>query len=289
MKIFMLIPFDSAFNDISELVRETVISDNHEIIRADEISNTGIIVDQIQREIEKSDFIIADVSGKNPNVMYELGLAQSLKKPILPIIHLGEEIPFDIASFRTIMYDRNRLIETLVTPLRKLLASMNIDLSLENLTKEYKKEKELRKTIFVSYSHVDTKYLDRLKIHLKPFEKNELIDLWADTKIKAGEKWKEKIEKALSKSVMAILMISADFLASDFIIDNELPPLLKSAEEKGKIILPVILRPCRFTKDENLSKFQSINDPKFPLSKMDENEEEEIYVKIADYVDDLVR
>lgn len=98
-----------------------------------------------------------------------------------------------------------------------------------------------------------------------------------------------KIERALEKSAIAILLISADFLASDFIIDNELPPLLKSAEEKGKIILPVIIRPCRFTRDKNLSKFQSINDPKIPLSKMDDNGKEEVYVEIADYIDDSIK
>ncbi len=61
-----------------------------------------------------------------------------------------------------------------------------------------------------------------------------LLKFIEPTKIKAGDKWKEKIERALEKSAIAILLISADFLASDFIVDNELPPLLKSAEGKGK-------------------------------------------------------
>lgn len=61
--------------------------------------------------------------------------------------------------------------------------------------------------------------------------------------------------------------------------------MLKEAEENGKIVLPVILKPRRFTKDKNLSKFQAINNPKTPISKLDENSREEIYVKIADYID----
>ena len=48
--------------------------------------------------------------------------------------------------------------------------------------------------------------------------------------------------------------------------------LLKTAEEKGKIILPIIAKPCRFLSEENLSKFQSINEPKYPLSKINEND-----------------
>ena len=54
----------------------------------------------------------------------------------------------------------------------------------------------------------------------------------------SGEKWKQKIEKALNDASIAILLISADFIASDFIINNELQPLLKNAEEKGTVILP---------------------------------------------------
>ena len=139
--------------------------------------------------------------------------------------------------------------------------------------------------IFICYSHKDIEYLERLIVHLKPFEKKGLINVWSDTKIKAGEKWKEQIENALEKSVAAILLISADFLGSDFIGDNELPSLLKSADEKGIPILSVIIKPCRFIQYENLSKFQAVNDPKNPLCKMDESGREEVYVKIAEYIE----
>ncbi len=289
MRIFLVIPFTPEYNDISQVIRIAVENSNHQLIRMDELFSTGNITDQIHDEIKKADLVIADISEKNPNVMYELGFAQSLKKPVLPISRKGENIPFDIASIRVLIYDRNRLNETLDIPLRNYLAHSNFDQFLKKEITEYEKEKKRKKTVFVSYSHADTAFLERLKIHLRPFEKRGLIDLWSDTKIKTGEKWKEKIEKALEKSAIAILMISADFLASDFIIDNELPPLLKSAEQKGKLILPVILKPCRFTRDENLSKFQSINDPKIPLSKMDENGKEEIFVQIADYIDDSIK
>lgn len=289
MRIFLVIPFDKEFNDISQIVRQAVIEGNHQLIRMDEMMATGRIIDQIHDEIGKADLIIADVSNENPNVMYELGFAQSLKIPILPIIQKGKSIPFDIASIRTLIYDRQSLIETLAKPLRNYLAHSNFDQFLKKEITNYEEEKKKKQTVFVSYSHADIDYLKRLEVHLKPFEKSGLIDLWSDTKIKAGEKWKDKIERALEKSAIAILLISADFLASDFIIDNELPPLLKAAEEKGKIILPVIIKPCRFTRDKNLSKFQSINDPKIPLSKMDDNGKEEVYVEIADNIDDTIK
>lgn len=288
MRIFLVIPFTKEFNDIALAIRQVAEDQGHTVVKIDELFATGSITKQIQDEIRKASLVIADISKQNPNVMFELGFAQSSGIPVLPLCQLGEHIPFDIASVRTIIYDRERLNDTLIKPLRNFLAHSHFD---EYVTKEiskFTKEKESKKTVFISYSHADIEYLNRLKIHLKPFEKNELIDLWEDTKIKAGEKWKEKIERALEKSVIAILLISADFLASDFIIDNELPPLLKAAEEKGKLILPVILKPCRFTKNPHLSKFQAVNDPKIPLSKLDENGREEVYVEIANYIGDSI-
>lgn len=284
MRIFLLIPFSEDFSDITHIIREATKESNHELIRIDDIISNSSITDIMLEEIEKADLIIADISSKNPNVMYELGIVQTLKKPILMIAQKGESTPFDISHFRVLYYDRIRLNDTLFIQLKSVLSNFN--------PKDFTRMKNVqheKKTVFISYSHIDIEYLERLKIHLRPFEKKGLVDIWSDAKIKAGEKWKEQIEKALGRSVVAILLISADFLASDFIVDNELPPLLKSAERKGKIILPVVLKPCRFTRDENLSKFKSINDPKIPLSKMDENGREEIYVEISNYIDDNIK
>lgn len=286
MRIFITIPFSIEFEDIYLSIRQATEYLGHELVRADNVFSSGLITDQILNEIRNSNLVIADISSRDPNVMYEIGFAQSSNIPILPICQRGNHILFDIPSIRIILYDRERLNETLLKPLRNSLSHTDFNVYINKEIKEYQKEKKKIKTVFVSYSHVDATYLDRLKIHLKPFEKNGLIDLWEDTKIKAGEKWKEKIENALERSAIAILLVSADFLASDFIIDNELPPLLKAAEENGKVILPVIVKPCRFTKMHQLSQFQSINDPKMPLSKLDENGKEELYVEIANYIDD---
>ncbi len=83
--------------------------------------------------------------------------------------------------------------------------------------------------------------------------------------------WKKGIEKAQSEARAAILLISADFLASSFIVNNELPPLLKNAKTKGVTIIPVIPKPCGFQRDKNWSAFQSVNPPDEPISGMDEN------------------
>ena len=75
--------------------------------------------------------------------------------------------------------------------------------------------------IFVSYSHKDKKWLERLQIHLKPLEREGRISLWDDTLIATGSKWKQEIKKAIDKCKAAVLLISADFIASEFISKND--------------------------------------------------------------------
>lgn len=138
-----------------------------------------------------------------------------------------------------------------------------------------------RDQVFVSYSHADSDHLQRLKVHLRPLERQSLVDVWSDTKIKAGQQWRKEIESALGRAAVAILLISADFLASDFVADNELPPLLEAAQSDGVKILPIILKPCAFTSVPSLSQFQAINDPIRPLISMDESQREQIWVNLA--------
>ena len=112
-----------------------------------------------------------------------------------------------------------------------------------------------RTTVFVSYSHQDSKWLEKLQIHLKPLERDYGFDIWDDTKIKPGSKWRQKIKEAIDSAKIGICLVSADFLASNFVKENELPPLLAAAEQDGAIILSIILSPCMFEETYGLSQF----------------------------------
>ncbi len=137
-----------------------------------------------------------------------------------------------------------------------------------------------QRKVFISYCHKDAQWLERLQIHLKPLEREGTIDLWGDTKIAAGVQWKDAIMGALATARVAVLLISADFLASDFIAEHELPTLLDRAQTSGTTIIPVILSPSLFT-STGLSAFQSMNAQNRPLSNMSRTGQEQVFAKLA--------
>ena len=139
----------------------------------------------------------------------------------------------------------------------------------------------MRSSVFISYSHRDRDWLNRVNIHLRPLVRDNAIDVWDDTKIAPGSEWKAEIESALANAKVAILLISADFLASDFVAGSEIPPLLLAAREDGAIILPLIISPSRFSRTPSLAQFQSVNDPARPLIALSESEQEEVLDRLS--------
>jgi TIR domain len=142
--------------------------------------------------------------------------------------------------------------------------------------------------VFISYSHADREWLERLQRHLKPLVR-EGLDCWDDTHIRPGDDWKQEIRAALDRAQVAVLLISADFFASDFIDENELPPLLVAAQAKGVRILPVILSASRFTRDPSLARFQAVNSPDRPLNNMPLAEQEKVLDRLAQAIEGTVR
>ena len=136
----------------------------------------------------------------------------------------------------------------------------------------------IRSKVFVCYSHLDKEYLVDVQRHFKPFLSQ--INLWDDTRIEPGQKWKEEIRKSISETKVAILLVSTDFLGSDFIATDELPPLLKAAEGEGAVILTVILKPCAFEEFPALNQYQAMNPPSNTVLNMSYSEKEELFVNL---------
>lgn len=87
-----------------------------------------------------------------------------------------------------------------------------------------------RDLVFISYSHRDTTWLNRLLDFLKPYRREGVLSVWADPYIKVGGVWRREIDRALDRSAVGVLLVSQNFLASDFINDVEIPSLLAAAD-----------------------------------------------------------
>jgi internalin A len=124
-----------------------------------------------------------------------------------------------------------------------------------------------RNKVFISYSHNDKRWLAEVQRMLKPEVRNNAIDLWDDTKIKPGSNWKAEIKEALTEAKVAVLLVSSDFLASDFIAKNELPPLLRAAKRSGLLIHWIYISSCLYENTE-ISKYQAAHDIARPLDRM---------------------
>jgi nucleotide-binding universal stress UspA family protein len=136
-----------------------------------------------------------------------------------------------------------------------------------------------RSLIFVSYSHHDDQWLERLQVHLRPLARQGGIDLWDDTRIRAGDEWRREIEEAIEVCKVAVLVVTADFMASDFIDSNELPPLLQAAKQRGVRIISVLASSSNF-EDTELARYQAINSPSKPLDMLPRGEQEAVFVKL---------
>lgn len=88
---------------LRHLVRK-VLSDRFRVVRADEIDDEGLITNQIIEHLLEDDLVVADLTGLNPNVFYEVAVRHAARKPIVHLITKGQEIPFDVANMRAIPY-----------------------------------------------------------------------------------------------------------------------------------------------------------------------------------------
>jgi TIR domain len=136
-----------------------------------------------------------------------------------------------------------------------------------------------RDLVFLSYSHLDDVWLQKLLPHLRPFERDRL-KTFVDTRIRTGADWRREIEEALSRTKVAVLLVSSDFLASDFIAKNELPPILDAARQGGAVIHWVLVRDCNYQTTE-IVKYQAAHDPSKPLARLRRPAQEKTLTSIA--------
>ena len=105
---FVLMPFAKEYEDIyTGLVKETVQGQRIECKRADDRSEPGWIMDDVRSSIKEAKFIIADLSGRNPNVFYEVGMAHAIGQTVLLLTQSMGDVPPGLRNARTIVYRNN--------------------------------------------------------------------------------------------------------------------------------------------------------------------------------------
>jgi tetratricopeptide (TPR) repeat protein len=113
-------------------------------------------------------------------------------------------------------------------------------------------------TVFISYSHKDERWKDRLRPHLKMLQQEGHLEIWDDRQIGYGEEWYDEIKQVMECAAVAVCLISADYLASDFCVKEEIPHLLERRKSEGMLLVPMLLRPCAWKAISWLSPLQMI-------------------------------
>lgn len=125
--------------------------------------------------------------------------------------------------------------------------------------------------VFISYSHNNGSWLDKLLMMIKPIVRSNEISIWYDENIKPSQTWRKEINDALRQAKVALLLVSPEFLASDFIAKEELPYLLNKAKQGAIRVTWILLSPCLHRSTE-IGSYQALHDINKPLNALNEFE-----------------
>ncbi|MCK4347851.1 MAG: SIR2 family protein, partial [Thermoplasmatales archaeon] len=127
---FVIMPFSAEYDLVyHQLIKPVAETSGLKVLRADDIYSPGVITEQIRAAIHQSRICIAVVSGKNPNVLYEVGIAHTLNKTTILLSQSVEQIPFDLRAFRVVLYDMKKIKrarENLVSAIQEILGERKL-------------------------------------------------------------------------------------------------------------------------------------------------------------------
>jgi internalin A len=126
--------------------------------------------------------------------------------------------------------------------------------------------------LFYIYSHKDEALRDQLATRLKLLERQGFIDSWHDRQITAGDEWREKLDKNLDQADIILLLISSDFLASDYCYEIEMKRALEKHNNSESIVIPIILRDCSWQQSP-FGKLQALPENGKAITRWDDREE----------------
>lgn len=147
----------------------------------------------------------------------------------------------------------------------------------------------MKPRLFISYSHRDEEWKDSLLRHLRVLQRRGALEIWDSSEIEPGSEWSKSIRDELFKCDIAILLVSPDALASDFIAEREIPALIRRNREGDLVVLPLHVRRSLWTEVPGLAELQFLNPASRPLAELSERERDEQLAEIAQRLGRLVQ
>jgi hypothetical protein len=162
--------------------------------------------------------------------------------------------------------------------------------------------------VFISCAHTDNesahpqwRWLDRFVKFLQPLVRQQNFTICSDQDIKFGDNWHERIQAHHNGAKATVLLVSPEFLRSEYIANSELPVILKNAADKGVRIFPIIISPCLFKREKfkypdpktgpdefTLASLQAANPPTKTLVEMDEEQQNRVFLQVVEQLADLL-
>lgn len=123
--------------------------------------------------------------------------------------------------------------------------------------------------------------MDDLRKHLKQAEKNQMLEIWDDGEILAGQEWDKAIKLRLETAQLILMLVSVDFINSDYIEKTELQAALQRHRDGEATLIPIIVRRCDWYEHFGIGKFQALPKEARPIKSVDVSIREEIYYEVA--------
>lgn len=137
--------------------------------------------------------------------------------------------------------------------------------------------------VFVSYCAKDQRYWKRIKLHLTRLRR-EGTRIYSHDIVEPGSVIQEEARYALETSVVAVLLISIDYIASD-LMENELPDLLEQAEQRGTRMLRLQVGNCNLSGMDRLTKYKRVGARRPPLNRLREPNQDDIYAELTEVIE----
>ncbi len=139
--------------------------------------------------------------------------------------------------------------------------------------------------LFLSYSHKDEPLKDQLNVFLAPLRRSGKIAVWQDRQILPGTEWDAAIKQELAEADIILLLVSPDFIASEYIWKYEIAGAMERHERREATVVPIIVRPCNWH-DMPFAKVQALPRNAKPVTQY--ANQDEVWLDIVQGIKRLV-